>query len=163
MTAFLRYQLTEFPRCPIGRRLSDGEILHLGNKAFQVIHTPGHTPGSTSFLLQVEGKNLLFSGDTVLYDGMLGWQQNPYADNRAYLHSLEKLENFMLGTDPVHWDILLPGHGAIALDEAYLDVQKARERLGRDLAIGREPLSPPHPEPEYRRRMFGRPPTTPVP
>ena len=160
VTGFLRYQLAEFPRCPVGRRLFDGEVLRLGNKRFQVIHTPGHTPGSTSFLLQVEGRNLLFSGDTVFYDGMLGWQQNPYADNRAYLRSVEKLEQFQLDTQPVRWDMLLPGHGAIALDEAYLDVQKSRERIEHALAIGRELLTPPYPDPEYRRRMFGRPPLT---
>jgi hypothetical protein len=33
--------------------------------------------GAACFLLQVEGKNLLISGDTVFYDGMLGWQLNP--------------------------------------------------------------------------------------
>ncbi len=160
VTAFLRYQLAEFPRCPVARRLADGEVLRLGNKTLQVIHTPGHTPGSTSFLLQVEGKNLLFSGDTVFYDGMLGWQQNPYADDRAYLRSVEKLEHFQFDTQPVRWDMLLPGHGAIALDEAYLDVQKSRERIEHALAIGRELLTPPYPDPEYRRRMFGRPPVT---
>ncbi len=160
LTAFLRYNLPEFPRCPVGHRLSDGEILRLGNKVLQVIHTPGHTPGSASFLLQGDGKNVLFSGDTVFYDGMLGWQANPYADNRAYLHSLEKLEHFEIGTQPVRWDLLLPGHGAIALDHAWLDVQKARERIEYTLAAGREVLTPPYPDPEYRRKMFGRPAVT---
>jgi len=157
VTAFLRYNLKEFPRCPIDRRLSDGEILRLGNKSFQVIHTPGHTPGSACFLLETEGRNLLFSGDTVLYDSMLGWQQNPYADNAVYLRSVEKLEHFMIGTDPVRWDMLLPGHGAIALDHAWLDVQKARERIQYTLASGRDIFFPPYPDPEYRRKMFGRP------
>src|SRR5260370_3142185 len=56
VTAFLRYKLAEFPRCPVGRRLSDVEVLRLGHKSFQVIHTPGHTPGSASFLLREEGQ-----------------------------------------------------------------------------------------------------------
>jgi glyoxylase-like metal-dependent hydrolase (beta-lactamase superfamily II) len=156
VTLFGRYKLTEFPRCPVDRRVSDGEELRLGNKVFLVIHTPGHTPGSASFLLQVEGKNVLFSGDTVFYDSMLGFQLHPYADNRQYLASVTKLEHFTLNEAPVRWDLLLPGHGAIALDRAWLDVQKARERIEHDLAAGRELLTP-RSTPEYRQKMYGRP------
>jgi glyoxylase-like metal-dependent hydrolase (beta-lactamase superfamily II) len=156
VTAYTRYKLTEFPRCPVARKLSDGERLRLGTKTFQVIHTPGHTPGSASFLLREDGRNVLFSGDTVFFDSMLGWQGNPYADNRAYLHSLEKLEHFTQDSKQVNWDILLPGHGSIALDQAYRDVMKARERIAGDLAAGREILTPPYAAQEYRRKMFGR-------
>jgi glyoxylase-like metal-dependent hydrolase (beta-lactamase superfamily II) len=157
LTVFSRYNLAEFPRCPVDRRLSDGEELRLGNKTFKVIHTPGHTPGSICLLLQLQGKNVLFSGDTVFYDSMLGWQGGPHSDNRQYLHSVEKLENFTLNAVPVRWDILLPGHTAISLDKAYLDVQKCRERIEHALAAGRELITPPYADPEYRRRMFGRP------
>ena len=156
VTLFYRYKLAEFPRCPVDRRLSDGEEMRLGNKVFVVIHTPGHTPGSASFLLQAEGKNLLFSGDTVFFDSMLGLQSTPYADNRQYLASFAKLERFTLNAGPVRWDVLLPGHGPIVLDRAYLDIQKGRERVEHDLAVGRELLTPRNTQ-EYRRRMFGRP------
>jgi glyoxylase-like metal-dependent hydrolase (beta-lactamase superfamily II) len=147
----------KFPPSKIDRRLSDGEDLTLGNKTLIVIHTPGHTPGSACFLLQVEGKNLLISGDTVFYDGMLGWQLNPYADNRQYLASFEKLLKFTLETDPLRWDLLLPGHGAIAMDKAGLDVEKGRDMIAGDLAASREVRVAPHARPEYRKRMFGRP------
>lgn len=146
-----------FPPSKVDRRLSDGEDLKLGNKTLTVIHTPGHTPGSTCFLLQVDGKNLLISGDTVFFDGMLGWQLNPYADNRAYLASFEKLMKFTLETDPLRWDVLLPGHGAIAMDKAGLDVKKGRDMIAGDLEASREVLIAPHSRPEYRKRMFGRP------
>ena len=148
--------VTEFPRSQVDRRLSDGEILRLGNKVLEIIHTPGHTPGSISLLLEAGGKNLLFSGDTVLYDARLGWQGNPYADNRAYLASLEKLERFTLNSKPVAWNLLLPGHGAISMDHAYLDVQKARQTVADDLAHGREVLGTPFSTPAYRKKMFGR-------
>ena len=149
--------VTEFPRSKVDRRLADGERLRLGNKLLEVIHTPGHTPGSSSFLLAAEGKNLLFSGDTVLYDARLGWQGNPYADNRAYLQSLEKLERFTLDSKPVRWDLLLPGHGEIAMDRAYVDVRKARETVAGDLAAGREIQGVPYATAAYRAKMFGRP------
>src|SRR5262249_43280668 len=146
----------KFPRCPIDRRLADGEELQLGNKLLHVIHTPGHTPGSASFLLQTDGKNLLFSGDTALYDGRLGWQGNPYADNRAYIASLEKLANFSLGSGKLLWDMLLPGHGAIAVDKGYMDVQKDLEWAVSELATHHEIFGTPYHLPEYRTRMFGR-------
>ena len=158
VTAFyLLKGLTAFPRCPVGRRFFDGEELELGQQKLRVIHTPGHTPGSVCFLLEVDGKNLLFSGDTVLYDGRLGWQGNPYADNQQYLASLRKLAAFTWNGAAVEWDMLLPGHGAMALDKAYLDVEKARASVEDSLARGKDILSTPYATPEYRKRMYGRP------
>jgi glyoxylase-like metal-dependent hydrolase (beta-lactamase superfamily II) len=159
VTAFDRYDLKHFPLTRVDRRLSDGEELRLGNKIFQIIHTPGHTPGSMCLLLQIESKNVLFSGDTVFYDSMLGLQGLPYSENDRYLKSVAKLEVFKLNAVPVRWDLLLPGHGTMVLERAYLDVQKARERIEHDLMLGRELLVPPHPALEYRRKMFGRPAT----
>ncbi len=49
------------------RRLKDGEIMEIGNLKIKVIHTPGHTPGSSCFL--VNGN--LFTGDT-LFVGDVG-------------------------------------------------------------------------------------------
>ena len=160
VTAYHLAKLTQFPRCKVDRRLSDGEELQLGNRTFHVIHTPGHTPGSASFLLQVDGKNLLFAGDTVFCDYRLGWQGNPYADNRQYLYSLEKLDGFTLGLGRFQWDVLLPGHGSIAMDKAYLDVKKAREAVAADLAAGRPLEGLPFSRAEYRAHMYGRPAVT---
>ena len=149
----------KFPPVKVDRRLSDGEELHLGNKLFHVIHTPGHTPGSASFLLQQEGKDILISGDTVFYDGMLG-AQTAYADNHRYLASLEKLQKFNLGpATPMHWDMLLPGHAAIAMNLAYRDIEKCKELLAGDIAAERDITITPHRRPEYRSKMFGRPAT----
>lgn len=45
------------------KTFTEDDIFKLGNTEIKVIHTPGHTPGSVSFLA---GKNL-FSGDTLFY------------------------------------------------------------------------------------------------
>ncbi|HKY13813.1 MAG TPA: MBL fold metallo-hydrolase, partial [Microthrixaceae bacterium] len=42
-------------------------VIPVGDLRLRTIHTPGHTPGSMSFL--VEGKPLLFSGDTLFPGG----------------------------------------------------------------------------------------------
>jgi metallo-beta-lactamase class B len=146
-----------FPRCVVDHRLSDGEELQLGTQKILVIHTPGHTPGSACFWLKVNGENLLFSGDTVLYDYRAGWQSNPYADNHQYLASVQKLENFHSNLGLVRWDVLLPGHGAMVLDKAYLDVEKVRSLVEGDLAQGQQVEGWPYLRPDYRKRMYGRP------
>ena len=48
--------------------VEDGEIIDLGDRHFEVMHLPGHSPGSIGLLERATGT--LFSGDT-LYDGPL--------------------------------------------------------------------------------------------
>ena len=47
-------------------RVDDRDLIHVGSLEFRVIHTPGHTKGSTSLYCEKEG--LLFSGDTLFRD-----------------------------------------------------------------------------------------------
>lgn len=49
----------------IDRLLVHGDRVQCGSGALQVIHTPGHTPGSLSFRMEGEDGDLLFSGDTL--------------------------------------------------------------------------------------------------
>lgn len=43
--------------------LADGESIRIGKSVLKIVHSPGHTPGSTSFLL---GDAILFTGDTIM-------------------------------------------------------------------------------------------------
>lgn len=45
------------------KTFTEKDVFKIGNKEINVIHTPGHTPGSVCFLVE---KNL-FSGDTLFY------------------------------------------------------------------------------------------------
>jgi glyoxylase-like metal-dependent hydrolase (beta-lactamase superfamily II) len=54
---------------PVDRHLADGQILTLGSRDIEVVHTPGHTPGSLCFALGGE-EPLLFSGDTLFARGI---------------------------------------------------------------------------------------------
>jgi len=51
-----------------GRILHDGDLIDLGDRAFEVIHTPGHSPGGIALFEQKTG--MLLSGD-IIYDGPL--------------------------------------------------------------------------------------------
>lgn len=148
----------DFPATTVDRRLSDGETLKLGNKVFHVIHTPGHTPGSSNFYLQVDGRNVLFSGDTLLYDNRLAFQGHSYANPRQYVESLKKLNDFRIDFRvPLRWDVLLPGHGAIVMDRAYMDVEKGLRTAQIDSLEGMPVEALPFATAMYRRIMFGRP------
>lgn len=151
-------EMSNYPTLRVDWPVDDGEELTLGNKTFIAISTPGHTPGSTCFLLFVDGRYTLFGGDTILFDYRLGAQGTPYADNRAYLASLSKLAEFRAYPyGRIRWDVLLPGHGTIVLDRAYLDVLKGQRQVQLDIDAGATVNALPFAGDYYRKQMFGRP------
>ena len=83
-------------------RIDDGDLLHIGEMEFKVIHTPGHTRGGVS-LYQKEQK-LLFSGDT-LFRGTWGRTDLPTSDFRQIMESITK-KLMILPEDT----IVYPGH-----------------------------------------------------
>jgi glyoxylase-like metal-dependent hydrolase (beta-lactamase superfamily II) len=72
---------------PLTGYLDEGDVIDLGDRAFRVLHLPGHSPGSIA-LWDVKAR-VLFTGD-VLYDGEL--LDNLYhSDPALYRLSLERL------------------------------------------------------------------------
>lgn len=59
------------PTAELDAFLRDGEVLRAGAISLEVLHTPGHTPGSVCFRCKVDDKDVLFSGDT-LFAGSIG-------------------------------------------------------------------------------------------
>ena len=89
-------------------RLDDGDLIHLGNLEFQVIHTPGHTKGGCS-LYQAEQK-MLFSGDT-LFRGTWGRTDLPTSDFNQIMASI--VNKLLVLPDDT---IVYPGHRKIYND-----------------------------------------------
>jgi len=54
--------------------LNDGDTVDLGTRAFTVLHTPGHTPGSACLFDEHDGT--LFTGDAVYVDSALSWDDD---------------------------------------------------------------------------------------
>jgi glyoxylase-like metal-dependent hydrolase (beta-lactamase superfamily II) len=94
------------PTVPLDGDLRDGDVLHAGAIRMHVLHTPGHTPGSTSFAIEKAGEPpLLLTGDT-LFRGAVGrWDLGgtSLADIVTSINS--KLMPFDDAT------IVVPGHG----------------------------------------------------
>lgn len=86
----------------VDKVLRVGSIIKTANFSFEVIPTPGHTPGS--ICLYEPGKRLLLSGDT-LFENSIGRTDLPGGDHDQLLMSLKRLSEL-----PVEY--LLPGHSA---------------------------------------------------
>jgi glyoxylase-like metal-dependent hydrolase (beta-lactamase superfamily II) len=72
---------------PATRLLDDGDIIDLGDRHFEVIHTPGHSPGGIALWEAASG--ILFSGD-IVYDGPL-IEDTYHADAADYYRSMVRL------------------------------------------------------------------------
>lgn len=90
---------------PFDAKLSDGAEIPLGRHRLKVVHTPGHTPGSCSFLLEGEGERKLFTGDT-LFAGSIGRTDLEGGDTEQ---ELESIRTRLLTLDPE--TPVFPGHG----------------------------------------------------
>lgn len=115
-------------------RLSDERRLIVGDVALRALHTPGHSPGHLSFV--VEPDRVALVGDLVAGRGS-SWVGLPEGDVGAYLASLERVR----ATSPV---ALGPGHGPVlrAADAKLREAgehRRARERQILD-ALSAGPL-----------------------
>jgi glyoxylase-like metal-dependent hydrolase (beta-lactamase superfamily II) len=74
-------------KAPATRILEDGDVIDLGDRSFEIIHTPGHSPGGIA--LWEEKTAVLFSGD-ILYDGPL-IEDTYHSNAQDYLATMERL------------------------------------------------------------------------
>ncbi|TPN48790.1 MULTISPECIES: MBL fold metallo-hydrolase [unclassified Mesorhizobium] len=81
---------------PAGRLLEHGDVIDLGDRAFEVIHTPGHSPGGIA--LHEKKTGILLSGD-IVYDGPL-IDDVYHSDIPDYVETLAALRD--LGVSVVH-------------------------------------------------------------
>jgi glyoxylase-like metal-dependent hydrolase (beta-lactamase superfamily II) len=85
--------------------LRDGDVLSMGGRSFQVLHTPGHSPGSVSLYSADEG--CVFVGDVLFNHGIGRWDL-PGGDYGVLLISIrERLLTLPDGTT------VYPGHGPV--------------------------------------------------
>jgi glyoxylase-like metal-dependent hydrolase (beta-lactamase superfamily II) len=96
--------------------IPDDDVLTVGDLRLHSIHTPGHTPGSTCFLL--EGHPVLFSGDT-LFPGGPG---NTKFENASFDTIITSIDRRLFTLDPA--TLVFPGHGldtTIGTERPHLD------------------------------------------
>jgi glyoxylase-like metal-dependent hydrolase (beta-lactamase superfamily II) len=103
-----RFSLLE--SVPVAGTLQDYDTRPFGANSVSVIPTPGHTTGSISLLLELDGRQILFSGDLIYAPGKVislaatQWTYNGAEGVAAGLASLLDLQDRQI-------DWLLPSHG----------------------------------------------------
>jgi glyoxylase-like metal-dependent hydrolase (beta-lactamase superfamily II) len=90
---------------PIDRFVAHGDRIAVGKLGIDVIHTPGHTPGSICFEVNDGPRTILFVGDT-LFRRSVGRTDLPGGDSGALRRSIrERLYTRNPGA------VVVPGHG----------------------------------------------------
>ena len=94
---------------------------------FEFIMIPGHTNGGMAIRTKIDGKFILFTGDTLEPDGTLlnkflfGWEGDPAFNKQTIVKSIMKLTKYKV-------DMVLSGHGKICLTNGTkLICQAAKE------------------------------------
>lgn len=90
----------------LDRRLEHGDVLEVGEVQVEVLHTPGHTPGSLLFLARGDDRLHLMTGDS-LFPGGPG---NTWGDPDKFAQLMDNLEERVFARLPDEtW--VYPGHG----------------------------------------------------
>lgn len=108
------------PRLRVDEELVDGDVLPAGAATVEVLHTPGHSPGSVSFVVCVDGYRLLVAGDTLWG----GFHPAIGSDIEEWRRSLDRLLELDL-------DYMTFGHCVHDLvPDVHARLLEARSRLG---------------------------------
>lgn len=107
----------------VDRSLDDGDTLRLGETEWQVVRTPGHTPGH--LCLWQPDERLLAVGDA-LSDYDVGWVSTALDGPDAAAVAKKSLERL----DALHPRVILPAHGPIP-DDAAASLAHAHRRAQR--------------------------------
>jgi len=70
---------------------ADGDVLELAGVAIRVVHTPGHTAGCASYMVDTEKGRAVFTGDLLGPNGHPGWAGSETFSAEDTLASVEKL------------------------------------------------------------------------
>ena len=109
-----RYRLKPAKRA---RAVEDGEIVDTGDRSFEILHLPGHSPGSMGLWEKATGT--LFSGDA-LYDGPL-LDQLEDSNVPDYIRTMERLRDLPVRVVHGGHDTSFGRDRMIALIDGYLD------------------------------------------
>ncbi len=85
--------------------LEEGSVIELDGMKLKVLHTPGHTSGGISLLLQNPNNKIIFTGDTLFFQGI--GRTDMAGGNEALLKKAITEKLFTLSPDTQ----VYPGHG----------------------------------------------------
>ena len=100
--------------------MADHDIIDIGGREIEVLHTPGHSPGHLCFWETSRG--YLFTGDLVYKDTLFAYY--PSTDPDAYLDSLEKVAALPVKkVFPAHHSLDIKPEILIRMQEAFRNLK----------------------------------------
>jgi glyoxylase-like metal-dependent hydrolase (beta-lactamase superfamily II) len=96
---FMGFEVPPPPK--VDEYLKDGDSLKVGDETIQILHTPGHSPGSVS----LSGEGYVFTGDA-LFNQSIGRTDLPGGELKTLIHSIRD-RLFKLDDET----LVYPGHG----------------------------------------------------
>lgn len=95
----------------------EGDVIEWGNARISVLGTPGHTDGSVSYIVDVDGEKFAFCGDLIYNIGQI-WElyslqkgNDVVSDYHGFLGSREQLISSLLKLRDLDPYMLIPSHG----------------------------------------------------
>lgn len=118
------YKLSDYRRLPAEPTVlvEEGDIVDLGDRHFEVLHLPGHSPGSIGLWESETG--ILFSGDAI-YDGPL-LDQLPRSNVTDYLHTMKRLRDLPVRVVHAGHDTSFGRDRLKQIADAYLKRRESR-------------------------------------
>lgn len=104
--------------------LYDKDEFKVGTYRLKAIEVRGHSTGMLLYLLKTKNRNILFSGDYIFANGVVGLLNCPGCDLSLYREDIKKLQNLNI-------DMLLPGHHMIVFNHGQDHIDKAIYNMSR--------------------------------
>lgn len=101
------------------RTVDEGDVIDLGDRSFEVLHLPGHSPGSMGLWEQSTGT--LFSGDAI-YDSYL-LDELPESDIPAYIRTMKRLRELPVNVVHAGHEPSFGRRRFVELIDAYLELR----------------------------------------
>ena len=108
---------------PVARALQAGDVHEWEGLRFQVLDTPGHTDGSVTYLVEMAGRRVAFTGDLIAAPGQI-WEiyslQKRFPGMRGdywgFGGAIEELKSSLDRVLEHKPDLLIPSHGVVMAD-----------------------------------------------
>lgn len=104
------------------KTLQDKDVIDIGGRNIEVLHTPGHSPGHMCFYEKDRG--YLFTGDLVYMDTLFAYY--PSTDPAAYLKSVRRIAALAVSKVlPAHHSLNTPDSILTDMEQAFLELNAA--------------------------------------
>ncbi len=117
---FARMLGGNMPKIPVDIKLKDNDEIKIGDKKFNVLHTPGHTPGC--ICLYEPSEKVLFSGDTLFAYGSFGRYDFPGGNLDELKKSIQRINKLDVSD-------MYPGHESIVKNDADKHIEKSLQNI----------------------------------